>query len=749
MDELMNDLMEKPGHTDDQAPMTKHADASNDADRTGAFNGSYAHPLDFIFHARSIALVGLSTDPRKMTGAPLGILRQTGFKGDIYPVNPKATEIGGLRTYPSIDSLPQAPDVAMIMLAAKHCAQAVRDCAAKGTRAVVVLSSGFEETDSGHQAAADLAAAARETGVAVVGPNCEGVWSVAARTLLTFGSAAKRDVLHHAPVAILSQSGAMAGAMARHLQNDAIGCAYVVSVGNETVLTIADYLAWMIEQDDVRVVLLFIEGLRDGERLLQLIRLATSRGIRVAALKSGNSKAGMEAAASHTGKIASEFSVYRDLLAGAGAILLESLTELITAGEVLGVAPLPVSHIPDSNHARDGRDGRDGVAVFSIPGGTRALTADQCETHGVPLSIFARSTVARLTDALPEFGGVENPTDLTGQVLSHQGLFDQTLSIIASDPHTEALIVQVANRGPSDVMERTALLGKIAKDTGVPVIVTFLGDSLPAADRATLRALKVLCARDPAEAALFLGWLYQARAAEQVHRAPGVLRKPALGSKVPAPSNWADTMSWLEACGMSVPRWLEVAADDQLEQLCAGLGPVAVKALPENAEHKTELGLLALNVQGPDAIAEEASRIRKALNKPDARILVQEMVTGGVEVLLAATRNPDFGPVLAIGLGGIAVELFRDVAWLALPTDAVSVRNAIAGLKLATVLSGFRGKPPADTNALVAAAIAFGDQFVTTMPALAEFEINPLLVLPQGGGVIAVDALINTMVKAA
>lgn len=745
MDELMNDLMEKPGRTDDQAHMTKHAGASNDAGRTGAFDGSYANPLDFIFHARSIALVGLSTDPRKMTGAPVGILRRTGFKGEIYPVNPKATEIGGLRAYPSINSLPHAPDVAMIMLAAKHCAQAVRDCAAKGTRAVVVLSSGFEETDSGHQAAADLAAAARETGVVVVGPNCEGVWSVAARTLLTFGSAAKRDVLHHAPVAVLSQSGAMAGAVARHLQNDAIGCAYVVSVGNETVLTIADYMEWMIEQEDVRVVLLFIEGLRDGERLLQLIRLATSRGIRVAALKSGNSKAGMEAAASHTGKIASEFSVYRDLLAGAGAILLESLTELIAAGEVLGIAPLPVSH---STERGDACDGRDGVSVFSIPGGTRALTADQCEAHGVPLSTFARSTVAQLTDALPEFGGVENPTDLTGQVLSHQGLFDQTLSIIAKDPHTEALIVQVANRGPSDVMERTALLGKVASDTGMPVIVTFLGDNLPVADRAQLRALKVLCARDPAEAALFLGWLYKARRATEAHRATGTTGKRLRRNSLLAPSNWASTMSWLEAAGMPVPRWLEVAVDSNVEHLCDGLGPVAVKALPEDAGHKTELGLLSLNVQGAGAIANEASRIRKALNKPDAGILVQEMVKGGVEVLLAATRNPDFGPVLAIGLGGIAVELFRDVAWLALPTDAASVRNAIAGLKLSTVLRGFRGQLAADTDALVEAAVAFGDAFVATTPALAEVEINPLLVLPQGHGVMAVDALVGTAVQA-
>ena len=740
----MNDLMDKPGRTDDHARITKLPGAGHAADRSGAFDGSYGNPLDFIFHARSIALVGLSTDPRKMTGAPLGILRQTGFKGRIYPVNPNATEIGGLRSYPSMDLLPEVPDVAMIMLAAKHCAQAVRDCAAKGTRAVVVMSSGFEETDSGHQAAADLAAAARETGVAVVGPNCEGVWSVAARTLLTFGSAAKRDVLHHTPVAVLSQSGAMAGAVARHLQDAAIGCSYVVSVGNETVLTISDYMEWMIEQEDVRVVLLFVEGLRDGERLLQLIRLATSRGIRVAALKSGNSKAGMEAAASHTGKIASEFSVYRDLLAGAGAILLESLTELIAAGEVLGTAPLPVSHLQEQSEARDGQDG---VSVFSIPGGTRALTADQCEAHGVPLCTFARSTVAQLTDALPEFGGVENPTDLTGQVLSHEGLFDQTLSIIAKDPHTEALIVQVANRGPSDVMERAALLGKIASDTGMPVIATFLGDSLPAADRARLRDLKVLCARDPAEAALFLGWLYKTRRATEAHRLPNRASALYRQSSIAAPSDWASTMSWLEAAGMTVPRWLEVAPGSNVEQLCAELGPVAVKAFPEDAGHKTELGLVSLNVQGPGAVANEASRIRKALNKPEAGILVQEMVKNGVEVFLAATRNPDFGPVLAIGLGGIAVELFRDVAWLALPTDPASVSNAIASLKLSIVLAGFRGQPAADTGALVDAAVAFSAAFLATTPALAEFEINPLLVLPQGQGVMAVDALVGAAVQ--
>src|SRR5690606_33886512 len=264
-----------------------------------------------------------------------------------------------------------------------------------------------------------------------------------------------------------------------------MGCAYVVSVGNETVLTIADYLEWMIEQDDVRVVVLFIEGLRDGQRLLRLIAKAKHAGIHVVALKSGNTETGSKAAASHTGKIASSYAIYRDLLGQAGAIMVDSLTDLIQAAEVLATAPLP---------RRCGPEG--GVAVFSIPGGTRSMTADHLEGRGVPLSKFSRATVRALEQALPEFGGVENPTDLTGQVLSHPGLFDEALHLIAEDPHTEALIVQVANRGPQDVMARVNLLETVAQATRVPVVASFLGDTLPASDRRVLREKGILCARD-------------------------------------------------------------------------------------------------------------------------------------------------------------------------------------------------------------------------------------------------------------
>jgi len=693
--------------------------------------------LDPLFRARSVALIGLSGDSRKMTGAPLAILRRTGFKGNIYPVNPRYPEIGGEICYPSIAALPETPDVAVIMLAAKYCADAIRECAVKGIRAALILSSGFEETDDGKQDAENLALAVHETGLVMLGPNCEGLWSVREQLLLTFGSAAKRDELVHAPVAIISQSGAMAGAVARHLQNDRIGCAYVISVGNETALTIADYFEWLIEQDDVRVILLFIEGLRDGARLLELVHKANLRGIRVAALKSGNSAAGMEAATSHTGKIASEYVVYRDLLAEAGVVQLDSLAELILAAEVLGTAPLPPQ-----------RGELGGVAVFSVPGGTRALTADQCDERNVPLATFDRATVAALTTALPEFGGVENPTDLTGQVLSHPGLFDQALAIIASDPHTEALIVQVANRGPLDVMERVPLLAKVARETGVPVIASFLGDQMPASDRAILRDAGVLCARDPAEAALYLGWLYQARGAVEGASVRGdhdaAHGANSSDSGLVAPRSWDAAVAWVDAAGIAMPSWRLLAVGSDFASSCEEMQfPLALKALPEDAEHKTEQGLLSLNLRSVAEVEREAGRIRSAMRKPDAQLLLQEMVPDGVEVLLAAVRNPDFGPVLAIGLGGIAVELFRDVAWLALPTTPDRVRAAIARLRLAVVLAGFRGKPAADIDALAVAATQFGACFLRSSPAPAEMEINPLFVRSRGQGVVAVDVLIK------
>lgn len=695
---------------------------------------SLSSRLDRIFRARSVALIGVSGNAHKLNGAPLAILQKSGFAGTIYPINPKYQELGGVRCYPDIEALPEPADVALVMVAAEEVVDTVTACARKGMGSCIVFTSGFEEVEGGRELAARLAQAAHGTGMPVVGPNCEGVWSVKSRVLLTFGSAARREHLHHAPIAILGQSGAITGSIARHLQENGVGCAYVVSVGNETVMNVLDYLEWIIEQDDVKVVLLFIEGLNDGARLLPLAARARARGIQLVALKSGNSAIGQAAAASHTGKIASSYAVYRDVLDQAGVIQVDSLTDLIEAAEVFTFCPLP---------PRRGATG--GVSVFSVPGGTRALTADLCEAHGIPLATFEPDTVAQLKQVLPAFGQADNPTDLTAMVLSDPAMFDKSLHLIADDANTEALIIQFANRGPLEVVEKAEAFKVLAQEKRVPVVLTFLGDRLAPEVRRGFLGAGILAARDAAEAARYLNWLYKGRAI--VARAAGSPAGTAAGGtgRRTLPQTWEDTAAFLRDAGIGMPGWRILKAGDDAAFACTGLRfPVVVKALPADADHKTEMGLVLLGVADATAVAGAAAMVRQRLGKADAGVLVQEMLSGGVEAVLSIIRNPDFGPVLVIGTGGIAVELFRDIGYLALPVTREQVSALVERLKLATLLKGFRGKPAADTGALIEAALGLAARFAQCDASLQEIELNPVFVMPGRGGVLAVDALVKT-----
>lgn len=685
--------------------------------------------LDKIFRPRSVALIGISADGRKLNGAPLEILKKTGFPGTIYLVNPKYDAIGEMCCHASVEDLPEAPDVAMIMLPARDVPAALDACGRKGTRGAVVISSGFEEV-GGNDLVEQVERTCAMHGIAMVGPNCEGMWSVRSRTVLTFGSAGRREHLAHAPIAILSQSGAMGGAITRHLQDSGFGCAYFVSVGNETVLSILDYLEYMIDQDDVRVVVLFMEGLKQGERLLAIAERARLRGIVLIALKSGNSSIGRAAAASHTGKIATTFDVYRDVFAQAGIIAVDGLVQLIEAAEVFASLPLPLM-----------RTGANlGVSIFSIPGGTRALTADLCEQCDVPLALFERDSVAALKSRLPAFGYAENPADITGAVLSAPELFNETLSIVAQDANTEALLIQMANHGPHDVVRYRETLHEVVTSTGVPTIVCFLGDSLPGTARCELARNGIICARDPNDAVRYLDWLYRAREIGQ--RSPRIL--PALLPVRPlqqAP-DWAESMRILGEAGIGVPKWAILSVDASVEEVCASFAfPVALKALPEDAEHKTELGLLHLNLVDVAAVSHAALDLREKLGRSDASLLVQEMVSGGVEAVLSARIDRDFGAVLTIGTGGVLVELIKDVGHVCLPAARQDIERLVRSLRLHQLLQGFRGAARADQDGLVDAALALGIAFLSR--GLAELEINPLLVQAEGQGVVALDVLMK------
>lgn len=683
--------------------------------------------LDKAFRPASVAIVGASPQPGSPRNRLVRVLLKHGFKGRVYPVSPTHDEVEGLKAYKTLAALPDVPDVALVITPAKTVPGIIEECGEKGIRCAIVYSAGFEETESGKDLARQLKAAADRHGVAVLGPNGQGVWSVRAGTMLTFGSAAfGLQSLLHAPIAIISQSGALAGAIGNYLQTGGLGCSYIVSVGNETCLDALDALAWVIEQEDVRVVALYLEGLHDAGRLIGLAERARQRGVQIVTVKAGRSSAGQEATASHTGKIASAYGIYLDVLAQAGVVVVDSLGEAMAAVETLCFLPDP----------RLSDDPKAGASILSASGGAGALLADHAEEYGVPLAEFSLATAERLAEVLPAFARKANPVDLTGQIRGNPNLFRDAAGAVSADSRTEAIIIQFASSGLRDLEDNAEVFKGIARSTGLPVVVSFAAESVSAATKRLFLEAGVLVCDDPSNAMQALSWLYARKRFSTIEAASrdAVARRPS-------PVSWRETMAFLDDSGVPAARWKVLGVGDKAADVAADMTwPLVVKALPSEAEHKTELGLVKLRVATPEEVDAHAAEFRRILGKPDMGVLVQEMITDGVEVILSSLRDTDFGPVLSIGSGGIAVELYRDVTYLALPVTPDQVRTALRKLKLWTLLEGFRGAPRADIDALVTAAVRFGDTILAT-PDLAEAEINPVLVRPEGKGVAAVDFL--------
>ena len=683
------------------------------------------HTLENFFRPDSLAIIGASPNRGNSRNSLLRVVMKHGYTGRIYPVSPSHKEIEGLTAYPSVASLPEVPDLAMVITPAQTVADVIADCGRKGIRNAIVYSSGFEEVDSGKIHAEKLVAAARVHGVAVLGANCQGIWSVRQRAILTFGSASLNlEVVTHAPIAVISQSGALAGAIANVLQTNAMGCAYVVSVGNETCLDALDALEWIIEQDDVRVVAMYIEGLSNARRLIPLAQRAHARGIEIVCLKAGRSTIGQEATASHTGKIASSHSVYRDALRQAGIISVETIADALIAVEALAYLASP--------RISGGSDG--GVSVMGSSGGAGALLADHSAEFGVPMARFSPQTDARLDTILPEFARKANPVDLTGQINSDPNLFKNTCLALHADPRTEAIVVQFASSGRRGVRDNAEVFKSAARD--LPFVVSFVGEVMELDFRKELREAGIFASTDPALSMKALSFLYQRPKTPPQHVPVESRRKQRR-----RPEDWIELMQFCEDAGIRPAPWVVMNKGDSAESACTGLRyPLAVKVLPSESDHKSELGLVQLNLESPTEVDSVAADYRTRLGKPDIGILVQEMAADGVEAVLACMRNTDFGPVLTIGSGGIGIELYRDVCHLVLPVSAEQVHAALSRLNLAHLLAGYRGKPPADIDAFVDAAVRFGELFLAC-PTLGEFEVNPVIIRPAGQGVVAVDAL--------
>jgi acetate---CoA ligase (ADP-forming) len=687
------------------------------------------HSLDRLFSPRAVAVVGASADPDRLNGRPVRYLLEKGFAGRVYPINPNREEILGVKAYPSLTALPEPPDVAYVLLPAAMVPDVADEAGAAGVPFLVVTSSGFSEVAGGEEGQRRLVEACERHGVRLVGPNCEGLWNTSEGVFITFGSAADRDDLRPGAISIVSQSGSLAAGVAQNLVDAGLGVGYFTATGNEAGLDVLDLTSYLVDRDDVRVVLLVVEGLKRGERLVEIGQRALRRDKVILALKTGRSEAGRRANASHSGKIATSDALYAAAMRQAGILRLDSFTELREAARVF-----------DRARSHPGR----GLAAVSISGGARALIADACERHGLPLPEFAPETRRALAEVLPAYAIVDNPADVTGEVISSPELLAQSLEIIARDSATDAVMLQLANLGTKQAADLVDLLGDLCAGSGKQFVLSFVA-GLPSRDvQQRLADRGVLYFDDPASAVRALGWLHAWRRSRERLPAAAPASAPAPAPDPPPDLSWESLGELLERFGVAVAPSRIVAREDEIEAAVGELGlPLVAKVPIEESSHKTEAGGVRLGLRSLDEVSSAFRELAALPDRRSTRVHLQAAVGDAVEVVAAVRRDPDIGPVLAVGPGGVLVELVGELAHRVLPVPEAELEEALAETPLKALLAGFRGRPPADVAAVVATLTAL-QRLLLACPWLQELEINPLMVLPAGRGAVAVDIWAET-----
>jgi acyl-CoA synthetase (NDP forming) len=683
-----------------------------------------AGKLARLFTPASIAVVGASANPKRIGSRVLSNLRRHGYAGQVFVINSRYDEVDGLRSYPSLAALKQVPDLALLAVDADASLEVLAEYAELGGRNAVLLASGFESGTDGQQRSLGLAALAQAYGLNVVGPNAQGLWSVGHGMVLAFGSEASRDRVEAGPAAVIAHSGSLGGAVTRQLLDMHVGVSYFISTGDGIVTDTADYLAQVIEDPAVRVVALYIEGARDGRRLGPVLREASVRGVRVVALLGGMSAAGRVAASSHTGRMITRPRLLTQLLEEQGAIVTGTVRELVAAARTLALSPLELPRAPK-------------IGALGISGGMLALLVDACE--GVlGLSEFNNDTIDRLKAILPRFTSTMNPVDVTGAVVEDEALLVGTVSAVLEDPGVEAVIAGLDNLGYDRLLRNADLFIASARTQGKPIVFSLWDPPIKrdvAAER-RLASAAVLIADDPSEAVAPLSWLVR-------ERVPQPARHSALRAfdSVRELRTWPGIVRLADALKAAVPATWLLDPSDPVPTVELTEPPYVVKPVPNAVVHKSDQGLVRLHLHSVTDVASAVQEVRNALG-PYAPVLIQRMVTG-VETLVSARHDPDWGPVLTLGAGGTLVELLKDVVHLALPCDESAVGTALARLGVQPLLTGYRDTAPADVDGLVDTVMRLQRILLTHQDAVGEIELNPLVVRPKGRGVCVIDVLVT------
>ena len=695
-----------------------------------------------FFAPRSMAMLGATEDLSKFGGRCMRQLIDFGFAGEIYPVNPKRDEVFGKRCYPSVAALPQAPDHVGIVLPAHAVAAAIEQCAERGVPFATVFSSGFGETgsDEGRRAQQRLVDIARAGNIRLMGPNCNGMINFVDVFALTSTATINGPRRAAGDIGIVGQSGgaAQVNVMWR-AQQLGLGVSYQVSCGNAADIDMLDYAAFMVESPQTKVVLILAEHIADGEKLRALAQRAALLDKPLVMVKAGRTEAGSRAAASHTGAITGADAVCDAALAQLGILRVDDYRDLYETAMLLRRGRRPA--------------GNRGAAT-SISGGNLVLLADLGAAHGITWPDYTADTQAQLGELLPGFGVASNPTDMTAAAIGQAGKFVAAAETILKDPAVDLLIPVLTIAHSSEINALAALSQRSDK----PMAILWTGC---ASDDPNLTPERLIAAghavyRDalPCVKAVQASMRYSSFR-KRLGDAP--LQRPAgidaaaaraLLARACGPLSEHQAKALLRCYGLPITRESLATSVSQAVQYAAALGgPVALKIQSPDLPHKTEAGALRLHVVGDAAVQRAYDEVLAAAlaYRPDARIegvLVQEMIIDAQEMLIGITRDPTFGPVMTVGLGGIYVEVLKDVAFRLPPFGHGEALSALRELRAFGLLEGARGRPAGDIDALVDCIVRMSWLAVDLQDLIAELDINPLCVLPQGRGVRIVDALV-------
>jgi acetyltransferase len=698
--------------------------------------GSASTAIEAIFHPRSIAVVG-ATERAGYGARLLTNLIRTKYAGQVYPINPSRQTVFDLPCYPSPLALPAAPDLVVVIVPAPQVLESLRQSAERGARAAIVISAGFAElhTETGLRRQAELKALTEQTGLRVVGPNCLGASNAPANIWATASTRISTELLGDSAGAVLiSQSGATAfGPLLAAARDRGLGFRYIVTTGNEADLGAPDFVEYFLDQADVRVIGLLLEGIRDFGRLRALAERALRLEKVLVILKVGRSEVGERAARSHTAALTGSDRVQDALFRQFGLARVRDYDEFVEQTLLFMKAPLPA-----------GRR----VGVISHSGGISAHLSDQLGVEGLEVPPFAESGRQKVAEILGERGSAANPADITG--FANSPSFRPILDALLPDDGIDAWLI--ATQGGDELVNKIIAVAEI---TPKPIGMVWTGSHSSEVGLPTVRASRVPVFTLPSGAARGFGALVRVAEARRRLAAwtaepkpsplPGGLLDLAVG-----PLSEHQSKRLLARIGIGAPPETLCQTADEAAAAAAAQGyPAVLKASSPDLAHKSELGLVRLDLRTEAELRQSFADLlaagQRAAPASLEGILVQPYVRGGVETIVGLNDDPHLGRLVMLGLGGTLVEALGAVTWRACPLSAAEAEAMIDDVPaLATLLGGVRGAPPADRAALVQALVALSGLAETLGERLETVDVNPLLIRPAGQGVLALDALVVT-----